>query len=53
METGVNGVCEQHAFDEDRVAVVRERMKPHTVFTSLAELFAAGGDGEHWYLVRR
>jgi DNA-binding transcriptional ArsR family regulator len=43
MET-TNGVCEQHAIDEDRVAFVRARMKPASAFGLLAELFAAMGD---------
>jgi ArsR family transcriptional regulator len=44
LETTTNGICEQHAIDEDRVAVVRDRMKSGSFFASLAELFAAMGD---------
>jgi ArsR family transcriptional regulator, lead/cadmium/zinc/bismuth-responsive transcriptional repressor len=42
--TGVNGTCEQHTIDEDRVALVRERMRSDEDFLTLAELFAAMGD---------
>jgi DNA-binding transcriptional ArsR family regulator len=39
-----NGTCEQHAIHHDRVALVRQQMKPDGVFSSLADLFAAMGD---------
>jgi ArsR family transcriptional regulator len=41
---GSNGTCEQHAIHQDRVALVRERMRPDEDFFRLAELFAAMGD---------
>lgn len=46
MDTVVsaNGTCEQHAIHQDRVALVRERMRPDEEFFRLAELFAAMGD---------